>query len=489
MSSLQRHTGEQDSSMDNPYLRAYRRESGEQGFGSRGAVRGSLGESTLREYSVTRARHRTPRQRQITLRQCHFTNSQTERIRLFEKGTDEFLRTATPTVGQLIDHTCSVFTRQNTPAATQRLSLAVAQSEKAARHSVEHEYASQVANGAYGLLTKDKPDDSIRLLYENFSSLALFAEGPRRHIKLRHLNKLIREYSVDIIAGCETRTDWRYVDKEDCRFGNLFGDGQPIRGSYAHNTNDPKIKRDQWGGTCIAAIGRFASFVTDTGSDTTSLGRWSWIQVGGGGKSTRIVTAYQPTKPGSKTMGETVWDQHTRYFESRGEVRHPRQMFQIDLLNLIREWKNAGDEIILTGDFNENVYEGHLSQYLLHDDIRMSELCLRITGSRLPSTHIRGSVPIDTIYATAGVSGKAVTLLPHRSGVGDHRVFVIDVSSESILGDVFPRVIPASRRLLNCASDRIKASYISVLNQLTDRHKVYQKLQDIQLVLRFFHIS
>jgi hypothetical protein len=48
MSSLQRHTGVQDSSMVNPYLRAYRREAGEQGFGSRGAVRGSLGDLTLR---------------------------------------------------------------------------------------------------------------------------------------------------------------------------------------------------------------------------------------------------------------------------------------------------------------------------------------------------------------------------------------------------------------------------------------------------------
>ena len=252
-----------------------------------------------------------------------------------------------------------------------------------------------------------------------------------------------------------------------------------MRGSYAHNTNDPKIKRDQWGGTCIAAIGRFASYVTHTGSDLTSLGRWSWIQVGGGGKTTRIITAYQPTKPGAKTMGETVWDQHIRYFESRGEVRHPRLMFRVDLLNLIRECRTAGEEIILIGDFNENVYDGLLSQNLLHDDIRMSELCFRITGSRLPSTHIRGSVPIDAVYATTGVGGLAVTLLPHRAGVGDHRVFVIDISSESVLGDVFPRVIPASRRLLNCASDRIKASYISVLNQLTDRHRVYQKLQKI----------
>ena len=80
----------------------------------------------------------------------------------------------------------------------QRISLAVAQSDKSARHSVEQEYATQVTDGEYGSLTKEKPDDSIRLLYENFSSLSLFSEGPRRHIKLRHLNKLIRDYSVDL---------------------------------------------------------------------------------------------------------------------------------------------------------------------------------------------------------------------------------------------------------------------------------------------------
>ncbi len=67
-------------------------------------------------------------------------------------------------------------------------------------------------------------------------------------------------------------------------------------------------------------------------------------------------------------------------------------------------------------------------------------------------------------------------LLPFNEGVGDHRTFIVDITLELILGDVFPRVIPASSRLLNCKSDKIKNSYIVVLNQLSNRHLIFQKL-------------
>ncbi len=40
---------------------------------------------------------------------------------------------------------------------------------------------------------------------------------------------------------------------------------------------------------------------------------------------TRIIVAYQPCSTRKrKTMGETVWDQHLRYFEARGEIINPR---------------------------------------------------------------------------------------------------------------------------------------------------------------------
>ncbi len=62
--------------------------------------------------------------------------------------------------------------------------------------------------------------------------------------KIHQLNKLMVDYSVNVLAGCKTRTDWRFNTDEDSSFPNLFGNGQPSRGVYAHNMNDIKIKQD-----------------------------------------------------------------------------------------------------------------------------------------------------------------------------------------------------------------------------------------------------
>jgi hypothetical protein len=50
------------------------------------------------------------------------------------------------------------------------------------------------------------------------------------------------DYVVDILAGCETCTDWRFATSKDDKFNNLFGRGQQTRGIAAHNINDGKIK-------------------------------------------------------------------------------------------------------------------------------------------------------------------------------------------------------------------------------------------------------
>jgi hypothetical protein len=92
------------------------------------------------------------------------------------------------------------------------------------------------------------------------------------------------------------------------------------------------MKHDQLGGTCITASGRFSSFVMEVGVNTSGLGRWSWLNVGGGWKMMCLITAYQPCNPGKRTRGETVWDQQVRYFEAQGEIRDPRVMFKADLL-------------------------------------------------------------------------------------------------------------------------------------------------------------
>jgi hypothetical protein len=62
--------------------------------------------------------------------------------------------------------------------------------------------------------------------------------------------------------------------------------------------------------------------------------------------------------------------------------------------------------------------------------LRMKEVCHLMTGIPLPPTHNHGTVPIDAVFGTAGLMVTSVTLLPSQAGVGDHRVFLIDMSSD-----------------------------------------------------------
>jgi hypothetical protein len=107
------------------------------------------------------------------------------------------------------------------------------------------------------------------------------------------------------------------------------------------------------------------------------------------------------------------------------------------------------------GDFNENIYSGGLSTALTREDLCMTEICHRKTDKLLPPTHSRGCIPINTVFGTVGLACSAVSLLPFNVGVGDHHIFIVDITSKSILGKVFPLVIPASSHLLNCTSDKI----------------------------------
>ncbi len=153
----------------------------------------------------------------------------------------------------------------------------------------------------------------------------------------------------------------------------------------------------------MTAMGRFSSFVTEVGINMASLGHWAWVRVRGRGKSTRIITAHQPRDPKKKAVGETVWDQHTRYFVALGEIRNPRVMFKSDLLNLLREWMVTGDKVLLFGNFNEDVYSGALADDLARDESGMTELCFCTTSVCLRSTHTRGCTPIDAVFATFGL--------------------------------------------------------------------------------------
>jgi hypothetical protein len=206
---------------------------------------------------------------------CYASAKALAHSNVLSTGLASFAARNTPTVGDLIDHTQNRYTGLKGQALLKTLiapPLTLARTNLEACASVQRDYAATEGSGVYGGILGDKPEDIVRLMYEFFSILGMFALGPSCHKKVRQLNNLIQEYGVDLLAGCETRTDWGFIANEEDRFCNLFGNGQPSRGSSASKTNDRRIKHDQWGGACITAMGQFSSFFTEVGLMTPALG-------------------------------------------------------------------------------------------------------------------------------------------------------------------------------------------------------------------------
>ena len=134
--------------------------------------------------------------------------------------------------------------------------------------------------------------------------------------------------------------------------------------------------------------------------------------------------AYRPCmlssirRPGKYQEGGTVWEQHDRYFRARGEERDPLEMFDTDLLGDLRKWRKNGEEIILMGDFNQNIQKGKPQETLTADDIGLEEQFRKLYDKDAPFSHMSGSTPICSMFVTSGINYEAALILKHKAGVG-----------------------------------------------------------------------
>jgi hypothetical protein len=182
--------------------------------------------------------------------------------------------------------------------------------------------------------------------------------------------------------------------------------------------------------------------------------------------------AYQPSNSG-RSARTTVKDQHSRYFCALGNARSPGTIFYEQLVSQLITWKAIDNDIVLLGDFNENIYSGHLARQLTQDDLNLTEICRQHTGILIPPTFRRGSVPIDGIFATLGIKCVNIFILPHLGRVGDHRCFIIDLSSESDTGSTFPNIIQYASRKLHCTSKQMITGYNAELTHMCNKHNMF----------------
>jgi hypothetical protein len=122
------------------------------------------------------------------------------------------------------------------------------------------------------------------------------------------------------------------------------------------------------------------------------------------------------------------------------------------LITQLIQWKEIDNDIVLFGDFNKKLYTGQIAKRLVEADLNFTEVCCKHTGQLIPPTFRTVSIPIDGIFATAGVECINAFILPHYGGVGDHRCFILDLSPESLIGTSFLNIVRCAARKLHCSS-------------------------------------
>ena len=178
-------TAEEISSTENPYTRAFWKQLGSKGI-SYTTDRRLL--DALLDQPATCNRSLTDRQkRKLHRARLHTLEADQSHQAVLNIRAARYLAEAMPTIGNLIECTQqshSTITRRIVNSVATVRGAALARTNQEACAAISTEYVSLEDGGSHRRVSRLKPDDVVRIMYENFSSLGVFGEGPTKHIKI-----------------------------------------------------------------------------------------------------------------------------------------------------------------------------------------------------------------------------------------------------------------------------------------------------------------
>lgn len=311
-----------------------------------------------------------------------------------------------------------------------------------------------------------------------------FEVGTFENSKMDHFREFIRRYDFDVIGLQEHGLNLKRIPR--CkRFDYLLRTENLLRVEAAHNVHEPGTARRQWGGTAVLAMGETATRITESGSDSTGLGRWTWFRFEGkGGVSTRIVSAYQPV-PSDYSHGWTVNAQHHTYFNSKGDFTNPRAAMLRDLEQVLRRWRNDGDRIVLCIDMNDDMTNSPMQRMLSSEGLDMREAALaRYPDLPKTSTYMKpngtvGKRPLDGIWLTPDLPDAQSGWLSFPKSFDDHRTAIVDIDTKVLFGENVLKIVRPPARRLATNIPKALTQYQTHLSRHMSEHKVLQKLHEV----------
>ena len=379
------------------------------------------------------------------------------------------------------DQSASTYLHKSSPHSTKQRKHTLPRHQRTIFEYMPFEQQQKHANEMYhnepwGHSYTSKDSDTIRVWFTNPNGLGLNPINTKSHNAFQFLSK---KSQSDVTCLVETNLRWPDLHNKSTLNSRLRATYQEFQSatSYNKHENSGKLQR---GGTCVFATGQLSYRVHKRGSDSTGLGRWSWMQFSGrGNHRTRVISAYRPCAKSTNSKLTTVRHQHSRYYRKNNIMTDPREKYIIDLEATLTQWIQDGIQIVFCVDANEDLQHGRF-----HD--MTTRLGLLNAGDphgnqRIPATHNSGTKPIAGISFSPTLDLIQFGMLAHGEGIeGDHRNIYADFHETTFLGTEMFTIIHPKRRRLKLYDIRIVTRFNNSVLKHFKHNNLDHKISELQ---------
>ena len=340
-----------------------------------------------------------------------------------------------------------------------------------------HQPEMNEENGYWGdKIEEIKNKESMRIGVVNINGIP----ATNDHRKNTMIRNAVNKYEFDIMGITETNRSWRKVEAKDRIRERTRDWWNPLHTMIAYNKGEECKNTALQEGVLQWSIDKPANRIVsqESGLDPSGMGRWLYSTYQGkNGMRLKVVTMYRPKKP-NKPGEKKVYAQQLRKLLAKGDRRCPTDAILEDLEMELRKWKNREDQIIVMGDFNEDVRKERIKKFF--DKIGMQEAILNKHGEQeAPPTYHRGSYPIDGIFVTKALQIDKCGYLGFGRLPTDHRGLWIQVTYKSAFGNKLPAFIRPQARRLQCQRSKTQKVWIKIMKEIVRKHNLNQRAEQL----------
>jgi hypothetical protein len=200
-------------------------------------------------------------------------------------------------------------------------------------------------------LTLDSSTDNFRIIFWNCGGFP----NDRTHPKNNLIRNTLTDVKADVAALAETNTFWKALHPFDRLYERTRGWFSALHISHAYASEFPSVTANQAGGTLIFTLDDNVHYVMEKTADR--WGRWCSTKFRGTQGSTfRIISAYRCVRNIHGPL--SVWNQLRYLMDLQQLADDPIDRFDKDILEFIHQCQEAGEQLILGIDANEDVRSG-----------------------------------------------------------------------------------------------------------------------------------